>query len=185
MNYSFTTTVSRNTAITTARIEAQEEKDRFVASKCLEEIFKKGRDLQITPTEITSHVDLKCSIINQKNKKIPFNVEIKERYKNQEQLEKYPNAELKVSKYKGMKQETPKGTLLLYMVLLNNKTCLVFDLDNLDWSKVEMRKWRTKRTQMSDNSDYIEVPTFFIPYELASVSIDCSQYFNEWTTTVS
>lgn len=175
MNYSYTTLEER--------IEAQEAQDRYVASECLKEMLKKGRDLKITPTPITESVDLNCSVINLNDKLVQFNVEIKERNKSEEQLKKYPHAELKVDKYKRMKETTKEGTKLLYMVLLNNQTCLVFDLDNLDWSKVELRNWYIKRTQMNPNSGYVKTPTFFIPYELAVVNMDCSSYFKEWETT--
>ena len=84
-------------------IEEQENKDRYVASECLKWLMRKGTDLEITPTEITNYVDLNCSIINTKGKKVPFNVEIKERFKNKEQLKKYPNAELKEEKLERVK----------------------------------------------------------------------------------
>ena len=162
------------------KIELQEEKDRYVASECLKWLLRKGTNLNITPTEITDYVDLNCSVINQKGNNVPFNVEIKERFKNEQQLQKNPNAELKVDKLERMRSVTKKGTKLLYMVLLNNKTCYLFNLDKLDWSKVEKRNWRIKRTQFNPNSDYITVPTYFIPYELADVTMDCSNFFNDY-----
>lgn len=160
------------------KIEAQEKKDRYVASECLKWLMRKGKDLEINPTQITDYVDLNCSIINTKNVKVPFNVEIKERFKSEEQLNKYPHAELKVDKYERMKDATPKGTALLYMVLLNNETCYLFNMNTIDWSKVEKRNWRIKRTQFNPNSDYVTVPTFFIPYDLATAKMDCSKFFN-------
>ncbi len=159
------------------RIRLQEEKDRYVAQKCLEKLLYKGSDLQITPTNIEDYVDLNCSVINTKGKKIPFNVEIKERYKDEEQLQKYPNAELKVAKLKRMKQATPTGTKLLYMVLLNEKECLLFDLNKIDWSNIPLRNWRIKQTQFNPNSPYVSTPTYFIPYSAATATLDCSEYF--------
>lgn len=170
---------------TLERIEAQERQDRYVASRCLHSIFYKGKDLKINPTNITDYVDLNCSVINLNDKLIQFNVEIKERNKNPWQMEHYPQAELKVSKYNRMRQSTPKGTKLLYMVLLNNERCIVFDLDNLDWSKVEKKNWKIKITQMDDNSPYVETPTYLIPYDLAVANIDCSGYIKEYKTTIS
>ena len=161
----------------TEKIRLQEEKDRYVATKCLERLLYKGSDLQITPTEIEDYVDLNCSIINTKGNYVPFNVEIKERYKNEEQLAKYPNAELKVAKLERMKQATPTGTKLLYMVLLNEKECLLFDLDKIDWDLIPKRNWRIKQTQFNPNSPYISTPTYFIPYSAATATLDCSQYF--------
>lgn len=163
-----------------AKIEAQEAKDRYVASECLKWLIPNGRDLEINPTKITDYVDLNCSVVIPNGFKVPFNVEIKERFKNEEQLKKYPHAELKVDKLERMKSVTPEDTSLLYMVLLNNKTCFIFNMDKLDWSKVETRKWRIKRTQLNPNSDYITVPTHFIPYELAVATMDCSNFFQQY-----
>lgn len=166
-----------NSQSTAQKIKAQEEKDRCVATECLKVLLKKGKDLKINPTDITDSVDLRCSVINLNDRFIPFNVEIKERIKSEQQLAKYPNAELKVAKYNRMRNATKKGTRLLYMVLLNNETCLVFNLDNLDWSKVEKRNWRIKQTQMDVNSPYIEVPTYFIPYNLAICKMNCKNFY--------
>lgn len=161
-------------------IETQESKDRFVASECLKWLCREGTNLQIAATEIQESVDLRCSIINNHNIRVPFNVEIKERYKSAEKLNSSPYAELKVDKYNRMRAATPEGTVLLYMVLLNQKTCLLYNLDKLDWSKVQTRNWRIKRTQMNPNSDYITVPTFFIPYSEATVCMDCSIFFQQY-----
>ena len=160
------------------KIELQEKKDRFIATKCLQQILSGGTELEINPTDILDYVDLNCSIKNRKGKTVPFNVEIKERYKDEKQLEKYPNAELKVSKLKRMKSVTNKGTKLLYMVLLNDKECLLFDLDKLDWTKVDTHIWRIKKTQLDPNSGYIDELTHFIPYALAIKRIDISKYVN-------
>lgn len=88
---------------TKERIEEQEKKDRFVASKCLAQILSSGTDLQLTATRISDYVDLYGEITNSKGKRVPFTVEIKERFKDKEQLAKYPNAELKVEKLERMK----------------------------------------------------------------------------------
>lgn len=127
-------------------IEAQEAQDRYVAVECLKWLLRKGTDLETKPTQISDYVDLNCSIIDGQGNKIPFNVEIKERLKTAEQLIKYPHAELKVDKFNRMRSVTPPGTRLLYMVLLNKTTCLIFNLDTLDWTKVQTKKWRIKRT---------------------------------------
>lgn len=158
----------------------QEKKDRFVAENCLNHLLRKGTDLKIKGTDLYNAVDLKCSVINSNNKKVPFNVEIKERFKDENQLKRYPNAELKVKKLNRMRRETPKGTKLYYMVLLNEKECLMFDLDKLDWSNIELKNWVIKRTQLDPNSDLVVEPTYFIPYDMARVKMDCSGYFKEY-----
>lgn len=156
-------------------INKQENKDRYVASLCLERIFQNRKNLSITATPITDSVDLRCSVDT-----TPFNVEIKERFKNEKNLEKYPFAELRVDKYNRMREETPKGTSLLYMVLLNEDRCLIFNLDKLDWSKVEKFDWWIKKTQVDPNSGYTKEPMYNIPYSLANVNISCSEYYKQF-----
>lgn len=156
------------------QIELQEIKDRYVANKCLNKVFT-NKNLLIYPTDISCSVDLKCFVNNR-----PFNVEIKERYKNGKQLEKYPNAELKVDKLRRMRLETPQGTPLIYMVLLNEEKCLMFNLDKLDWTTVEKRDWWIKRTQLDPNSDYVCTPTYFIPYSAATVTMDCKEFYTQY-----
>lgn len=165
---------------TKQKIELQEAKDRFVASECLKFLFRNQKNLIINPTDITDWVDLNCIVDTNNKGEVPFNVEIKERFKSPEQLAKYPNAELKVDKYERMKAVTPKGTVLFYMVLLNNEKCLIFNMDKINWDNVVKKNWWIKRTQMNPNSDYVCTPTYFIPYSEATVTMDCSNYFNNY-----
>lgn len=158
------------------RIEAQEKKDRFVASKCLAQILSAHTDLQLTATSITSWVDLYGEVTSAKTgRRKQFTVEIKERFKDADQLKKYPTAELKVEKAERM-QKSQKGALL-YMVLLNEKECLLFDLTNQDWDNTKQVIWNIKKTQLDPNSEKVPTPVYLIPYDKAIVKIDCSKYF--------
>lgn len=159
------------------RIDAQESKDRYVAERCLKDNILKccGNNLSISATPTTCYVDLKCNVgITY------FNVEIKERFKKGIFLKENPVAELKVSKLKRMRSATPEDTRLFYMVLLNQRTCYLFDLDNLDWENVECRLWHIKKTQLDDDSEYVDELTYFIPYSMAVRKCDCSKYFSEY-----
>lgn len=158
----------------------QEKRDRFVTTKCLEKLLSKGSNLQINVTKLKDHVDLKCSVDNTNRKTFYFNVEIKERNKNEYQLQQYPHAELKLEKYNLMRQETPQSTALLYFVILNQSTGYLFNLTKIDWNKVKHANWRVKRTQMKPNSQYETVPIYQIPFELACKKIDCKEYFDEY-----
>ena len=158
------------------RIAEQEKKDRFVASRCLEQILSAHTDLQLTATSVTDFVDLYGEVTSAKTgKRKKFTVEIKERFKNKENLERYPTAELKVDKLERMKKKQ-KGALL-YMVLLNEKDCLLFDLSKQDWDKTKIVIWNIKKTQLDPNSEKVPTPVYLIPYESAIVKIDCSKYF--------
>jgi len=164
---------------TTQKIYNQEIKGRFIGSKCLNKMFG-GRDLKIQPTAIKESVDLKCNAYGKSGKRANFNVEVKERYKNQENLKKYPYAELKVDKLNRMRKATPQGTKLFYMVLLNAKEMLLFDIDKIDFSKVKIFNWWTKKCQEDENSELIETPIYQIPYKLAIKKLDITQYFEDY-----
>lgn len=160
-------------------ITKQENKDTFIANLCLETIFQSKKNLNVTVTPYGAAVDLNCSV-DYDTKTIPFNVEIKERFKSEETLKKYPYAELRVDKLERMRKETPEGTSLLYMVLLNEERCLVFNLNKLDWSKVKTFDWWIKKTQVDPNSGYTKETMYNIPYNLASVNISCSEYYKQF-----
>jgi hypothetical protein len=164
------------------RIEAQEKKDRYVASECLKWLLRNGKDLNIVATEIKDGVDLRCSVTDIRNDNhVRFNVEIKERYKNNFGLSKYPYAELKVSKLANMRRSTDYDTTrLYYMVLLNQNTCYLFNLDSLDWENIEKGWWHVKKTQLDDNSDYEDVEIYKIPYSMAVAVCNCKNFFKEY-----
>ena len=168
-------------------IESNESRDRYVAARMIYDSVKDGvTDITITPTDLYCPVDLRCSCT------IPlpeyttsttcnFNIEIKERNKDSEALQKYPEVELKVSKYRRMKQES-KGKHLFYFVLLNEKVGYIFNLtDGIEkLSDVRIFKWRIKRTQLNPNSDYVEEPTYLIPTKNAIRTIDITQYYRDY-----
>lgn len=156
------------------RIAEQEKKDRYVAKKVLEEILNPEK-LEINNTEIWDNVDLRCKYRNTN-----FNVEIKARNKSEINVIKFPEAELKEEKLKLMKEATNEGTQLIYMVLLNERICLIYNLDKIDFNNVEKKIWRIKKIQYAEDSEYAEYVTYFIPYKCASMIIDCSNYYKEY-----
>lgn len=158
-----------------AKCQAEETKGRFVVTHCLNDIFN-NYTITTTQTSLTCPVDIKGTI-SSTDKCARFNVEVKQRNKSEEQLLKYPTAELRVDKYNRMLQETPNGTALLYCILLNQEWCYVFNLKKLDWSKVSTFTWKIKRTQVDPNSPYDYYPTYSIPLDLAVRKVPCSEYF--------
>lgn len=109
-----------------AECQKNEEKGRYVAEYVLSD-FLKNYKFTVTSTPLTCPVDLKGTVSNTTISK-DFQVEVKQRIKSEEQLLKYPNCELRVDKYKRMLTESPTGTSLLYMVLLNEEKALIFNL---------------------------------------------------------
>lgn len=153
---------------------------RTIGTMCLNDIFEPYKDnMVLTETSLTCPVDLKGTIsVTEKN--VNFCVEVKQRNKTEEQLKKYPCCELRVDKYQRMLQETPIGTTLLYMVLLNETTCYLFNLSKINMNELETFNWRIRETEVDSNSPYKYYLTYKIPTELAFKKIDCSEYFNIW-----
>jgi hypothetical protein len=162
-------------------ITEQELKDRYVASECLKYLLNRGKfKVKIKPAGITSHIDLRCKMVDQDRNETPFYVEIKERYKDDVKLEEYPFAELKVEKYNRMEAITPDNTFLYYMVLLNEEKCMMFNLHELDWSRVKTVIWHIKKTQYWDQSYYVDTPVYMIPYDMAEAECDCTKYYEDY-----
>lgn len=164
------------------RINEQERRDRYVAKKCLERLKKQGWNLQMEGTDdVYCPVDLVCTASTSHKDQL-FNVEIKARYKNDYQLEAYPYAELKHNKLMRMRRVTDYDTTrLYYLVLLNNKTCYLYDLDDIDWEEIDTFIWHIKKTQFDDDSEvYEDVLTYKLPYKLAKAKCDCSDFYKEY-----
>ena len=87
---------------------------------------------------------------------------------------------MKIDKLNRMRKATPQGTKLFYMVLLNAKEMLLFDIDKIDFSKVKIFNWWTKKCQEDENSELIETPIYQIPYEWAIKKLNIEQYFEDY-----
>ena len=155
----------------------EEELGRIVGEKCLDE-FLNNYDHHLELTELRSSVDLKGSLLC-KDGEIFFNVEIKQRNKTPEQLAKYPNVELRRDKLQRMMEQTPKGTELIYVVLLNESDCYIYNLKILDWSSMPRFDWNIRKIQVSSNSGYESYLTYQIPFSEAIAHLDCTKYFQE------
>lgn len=161
------------------QVQKNEEKGRYIAENVLSD-FLKNYQYSVTATPVDCYVDLKGTITTSK-RNIDFQVEVKQRYKSEEQIMKYgSNVELRVDKYNRMLTESPNGTSLLYMVLLNESTVYLFNMKKLDWSKVTTFNWKIRQTQVDPNSPYLYYPTYKIPTTLAFAKLDCSKYFQQW-----
>lgn len=167
-------------------IEQNENRDRYVAARFIYDNIKEGADnITITQTDLYCPFDLSCSCtlplegFNYPTT-VDFNVEIKERNKSDEQLKKYPNVELRVAKYRRMKNQS-KGKPLFYLVLLNEKIGYLFNITNIDKLKgVYTFNWRIKQTQLDPNSEYVDELTYSIPVDNAIRTEDISKYYTDY-----
>ena len=164
-----------------SKIKKQEEKDFYIASRILTESFNPDMNIEVSPTPDMYYVDLWGICKYPDGDNVKFNVEIKEIKKDNSALIDSPYAELKVDKYNRMRLVTDSDTKLFYMVLLNDETCYLYDLDNPDvWKDVKIKEWKMKRTQFSPEEDMITVNTYFFPYSSATRKINYSCIYRDW-----
>lgn len=159
-------------------IEMQEFKDRMIAAWIMKDCCT-GENLKMWRRPLKDPIDMsgECMFMGTKYE---FNLEIKGRKKDDIILRKFPYAELRQDKYERMRESTRWGVNLLYMQLLNEKTCYIFNLDTINWKKVETYNWNIKKTQMDENSEKKVYPIYNIPLELAFLTLDCSKYYEEY-----
>ena len=169
------------------KIIAQEHLDRYVCGRVIESLLTGDQQARMYPTKISDPVDLKCVLLDpdaeQKKQVRPFNVEIKERIKDEDTLDKFPFAELRVEKFNKMLayNGSLRVTTLFYCVLLNRQKALLFNLSEIDWSQIKEVMWKVKDCEYDELSDAHEVPVYMIPYELAEAVVDCAQYYIDYT----
>lgn len=161
-------------------IDAQEDEDRFVASALITDILKgKGfTNIKCNGTSIKCSVDLKCSCTIDYNTNCNFNVEIKKNTKTQSQLETFPHTLLKQGKLLRMKNES-EGLPLYFVVLLNEQYGYIYNCRTINWNDVELVNLRQKRIQYNPNSDWINIPTYRIPYNMG-YKFNINQYYNQY-----
>ena len=164
------------------QITKQENEDRFIASQLITDTLIKNQytNIQCKGTPITESIDLNCKCTKQ-NKDYKFNVEIKKNNKTDYEFSIYPHALLRRDKLERMLEQS-QDIPLYYMVLLNEKTCYLYNIRKIDWTKIELVNLHLKRTQLDDYSPYICYPTYRIPYNLAAKA-DISKYYADYKQT--
>ena len=158
------------------KIHEQELKYRFLGSNLLYNIFSKSisgdinSSISIESTPMTCNCDLNMSITF-KGKTTDYAIEIKERNKSKEILERYPFAELKPQKLKLMRNEA-KNRKLIYIVFLNKEKAFIFDINAIDFSKIELREILNKKVQFNNDSKLDNEWIYEIPYSMAVKTVD-------------
>ena len=166
------------------RINSQELKYRCLGSQLLYRLFLPAisgditSSISISSTPVVFNYDLDLSV-TYKGKTTDYAIEIKERNKNEEILKKYPFAELKPSKLKLMRNEA-KDKKLIYIVFLNQETAYIFDIDKIDFTKIELYELFNKKVQFNNDSKMENELIYEIPYSMAIKQIDIKYlYSNE------
>lgn len=158
------------------RIYAQEMKYRYITTKFLKELFK-GKIIAISGTPVLEGVDIRFSAMT-KGEMITYDVEVKERNKSNEQMITYPSSELKKSKFHSM--TTAHTNQHLIYIQYVNEVAYIYDMDKIDMDDIPIGMWRIKKTQYADNSEYVEYPTYFIPYDMTVKKINASKYYKDY-----
>lgn len=159
------------------RIKKQEQKDRYIATILLNNLFSNCTDsYSIIAHAWDAPVDLTLDF-TKGNRQFKYDFEVKERNKD---IEKYNNAELREKKLKNLLNNSNNN--LYYIVLLNQQTAYIYNLKKIDFSKVEKIDWNLKYCQLNEieNADnYITTETtYLIPTELAEKKVDITDIYN-------
>lgn len=165
-----------NEELKNARINAQEFKYRYIGINFLKDLFK-GKIIAISGTPTLEGVDIRFSAMT-KGEIVTYDVEVKERNKTQYQLKRYPNSELKKAKKESM-YSAHTNQHLIYIQFVN-EIAYIYDMDKLNWDDVEFRFWKIKKTQYDDNSEYVDTPTYFIPYTQRLMAVDAHKYYDNY-----
>ena len=168
-----------NEELKNARIKAQEIKYRYITINFIKDLFSGYTISNISGTPIDCGVDVRFTAITHNGNVITYDVEVKERNKSKENIIKYPNSELKKSKYNSMK-ESHHNKHLIYIQYINSKWAMIYDVDKLNLDERKTEDWLIKKTEYDDNSEYIVVPTYFIPYAEKKLKINVEKYYIDY-----
>lgn len=137
------------------------------------------KDFQLSKTLLTSHFNAQgikvekfiprekgCSVdalidIEYKNEKRTLNLEIKERHKNKNLIQRFPFAELKVEKLNNMRLENKKNDGdLKYLSLYTNtngelEAAFYFDLKDIQNDNFPMRDWKAPKEKGYQQPDKV------------------------------
>lgn len=152
-----------NHMINKKQMDEQEQKDFDTTEKIMKQIFTSYHaTAQLNKNESYAPVD---AYMNVKKGEINkwYSIEIKER---KQDMDIYDTLPLKVSKYINI-MEASKGITPLVIYLLNNEEYYIFDLNNIDLNKVEIKLWNIAKVQYCEKQEYEQKPTFFIPITMA------------------
>lgn len=151
-------------AIDKKEMELQEEYDFQITSLVMKDLYTKYNatySMEKMPTY--SSVDATMSV-HKGERKNQYKVEIKSRYVNNEEYKK--TMPITVEKFLRVKESSVNATPLV-VYLLNNEQYYIFNLNKIDLNKVIMKLWKIEKIQYSETSKKEEIPTIFLPVDMA------------------
>lgn len=154
-----------------AHINKQEEFDRDICIRMIKNILNRRYNLiEAKSLPLNCPVDLLFTVQDTETGIIRnILIEVKTRNKDERQLKLYPWAEIKIEKVKSMYcvKAQYQNPSLFYAVILNNKDFYLYDMDSIDYSKINIVDWNIKKTQFNPESGRATYKIFQLPFNLA------------------
>lgn len=155
------------------RIKAQERKYRIITTQLIEDCFNEERfNLKIQATPINCFVDLRFTAYTE-NQEYTYDVEVKE-YNNTN----FDSCILKEEKLKRMIAER-HNQKLMYLVFRDG-IAYMFNIDSIDFSKIEKKVIKNKVVQFDPNSPYKDELLYFIPLNMAVLKKNAKKYYETY-----
>ena len=150
------------------RINKQEDIDFDNTKKVFTEILN-GDDVTFTQTALLAATDMRFEATSSSGHTRKFNVEIKT---SNQDMDKYDNHLLKVSKFCDMREDTKPDEKLLYVVLSHDTEYFIYDLDKIDWNQVWCNNLYVNDYEFnpSEHQKKVKTPYFHLPYTQACTS---------------
>ena len=140
----------------------QEKKDYNITLNIMAKIFQQyGANISMTPMPLYHPYDANMTVTT-KNKTKEYAVEIKER----NYVGELKTLPLKVKKYCNIMSNVGNKTPIV-IYLCNGKEYYIFDLNKLDLNKLIIKNWNIPKVQLTNNHQFEEQPTFFIPISMS------------------
>lgn len=168
-------------------VNEQEKKDAYITTRLLMSLFSGNcQTMTFTRTCVTACYDLGFDFSTTGDTNFKYAFEIKERKKSPENIAKWGEySELTCGKYERVMSSTNDFDKTFYTQLVNDQYALIYDLTNLDWSKVKVKPWRIFKDQYKRGNEKQTYLTLFIPYSCAIGKYDISQYAEEAKEVIS
>ena len=157
------------------KIDAQERLDAYVVGNAIKEQLLPTFEFQQTPTFTPFDLDCKWT---DKDKSIA--IEIKERWKKPEYMEKYQYAELREDKRDRIITATSGFDYTYYVQLLNHNWMIMFYFPSINWNACPLAEWKIKDTQYSEDEKMSMPKTYNIPWEWRCNCVDVRKYYTEY-----
>lgn len=146
------------------KIDKQENKDAAIVESLLRSHIKNVDTFYYQQTPMLCGVDGVCTA-TKNGKQYKWLIEIKEANKN------YPNLLLKKDKLNSILRSSQGYKVWLIYLSTQEKIAYIYKLHQIDFTKLDCRPMKLKKTQYDDNSPYVYQDVYFIPKDNATYKL--------------